>query len=40
MIWIVFFGIEKKTSGLSLPEPPVVMQVPSVNPGNRIACGL
>ena len=28
MIWIVFFGSEKKTSGLSLPEPPVVMQVP------------
>ena len=28
MIWIIFFGAEKKTSGLSLPEPPVVMQVP------------
>jgi NADH-quinone oxidoreductase subunit L len=28
MIWIVFFGSEKKTSGLSLPESPVVMQVP------------
>ena len=28
MIWIVFFGSEKQTSGLSLPEPPVVMQVP------------
>ena len=28
MIWIIFFGAEKKTLGLSLPEPPVVMQVP------------
>jgi len=28
MIWIVFFGSEKKTTGLYLPEPPVVMQVP------------
>jgi NADH-quinone oxidoreductase subunit L len=28
MIWLIFFGSEKKTSGFALPEPPVVMQVP------------
>lgn len=28
MIWIIFFGAEKKTAGVELPESPVVMQVP------------
>ena len=30
MVWSIFFGEEKKTDGLSIVEPPVVMQAPVI----------
>lgn len=30
MIWTIFFGGEKRTAGLSISEPPIVMQAPLI----------